>query len=100
MPAPGEMVDAVLTMPALPAGIVLTVGPAAQKGEWSFAAQQAEPVEGGYGFKVTSPQAALKGDTAGFKPPLLVRLAIKGKGLDAAADNVALAPGPKTLKQM
>ena len=98
LPAPGETADAVLTMPALPAGTVLTIGPAAQKGEWSLATQQAEPVEGGYSFKVTAPQAALKGDTAGFRPPLLVRLAVKGKGLDAAADNVPLAPGPKTLK--
>jgi hypothetical protein len=98
LPAPGEAVDAVLTMPALPADTVLTVGKAAQKGEWTLAPQQAEHVEGGYRFRVTAPQTAVKGDMAGFQPPLRVRLAVKGKGLDAAADNVPLAPGPRTVK--
>ena len=98
LPAPGEALDAVLSMPALPAGAVLTVGPATENGGWTLAAQEMAPVAGGYAFKVTAPQAQVKGDAAGFQPPLRVRLTVKGEGLNASADNVPLVPGPQMLK--
>ncbi len=100
MPAPGQTVQATLALPDLPKGSVLTVGPASDGCEWAVPEQRAEAVEGGYRFGVTAPQTPVTGTTAGFRPPLRVKLSFQGGGLDSAADNVPLAPGTETLKRL
>jgi predicted phosphodiesterase len=97
-PAPGQTLQAVLRLKDLPAGSVLTVGPATDKGEWTVPEQRAEPIDGGYGFKVTCPRAAVTGDVSGFRPPLRVQLSFQGAGLSSLAANVTLSPGEETLK--
>jgi len=47
---------------------------------------------------VTAPQASLKGDTNGFRPPLRMRLTVDGGGLSSSSDDIPLAPGPQTLR--
>ncbi len=100
LPAPGQPVEVTLVLPGLPAGSALTVGPASEGCEWTVPEQRAGAADGGYRFKATAPQGPVTGNSAGFRPPLRVRLSLQGGGLGGSADNVPLAPGTETLKRL
>jgi len=100
LPGPGQTVEAVLAVSELPAGSVITVGPAAEGSGWTVPEQRLVAAQGTLKFTAVAPQEAIAGDTGGFQPPLKVRLTFEAPGFGSNSGEVALAPGPETLRRI